>query len=136
MNAVHLSSQMPDEAWIRVGRLEDIPSLGARVVRIEGESIAVFRTADDEVYALTDRCPHRGGPLSQGIVFGTRVACPLHDWVIELKTGIAVAPDVGCTATHRVRIENGIVWLVVTSPTDAYALAESRYAMSGNIDKA
>jgi nitrite reductase (NADH) small subunit len=90
-------------------------------VRIHGENIAVFRTAADEVFALTDRCPHRGGPLSQGIVFGTRVACPLHDWVIELKTGSAVAPDVGCTATHRVRIENGVVWLVVMSPADAGA---------------
>ena len=116
-----MSSQMPDEAWIRVSRLEDIPPLGARVLRINGERIAVFRTAGDEVYALTDRCPHRGGPLSQGIVFGTHVACPLHDWVIELKTGAAVAPDVGCAATHRVRIEDGIVWLVVTSPADAGA---------------
>lgn len=118
---MYMQTQMPDEAWIRVGRLQDIPSLGARVVRINGESIAVFRTATDEIYALTDRCPHRGGPLSQGIVFGTRVACPLHDWVIELKTGAAVAPDVGRTATHRVRIEDGIVWLVVTSPADADA---------------
>lgn len=119
MNATHRLTQAPDEAWIRVGRLDDIPSLGARVVRINGESIAVFRTADDEVYALTDRCPHRGGPLSQGIVFGTRVACPLHDWVIELKTGTAVAPDEGRTATHRVRIESGVVWLVVTAPAGA-----------------
>ena len=122
MTALHIKKdQMPDEAWIRVGRVEDIPPLGARVVRIHGENIAVFRTAADEVFALTDRCPHRGGPLSQGIVFGTRVACPLHDWVIELKTGSAVAPDVGCTATHRVRIENGVVWLVVMSPADAGA---------------
>jgi nitrite reductase [NAD(P)H] small subunit len=125
MNAMPLSSQMSDEAWIRVGRLDDIPSLGARVVRIDGESIAVFRTADDEIYALTDRCPHRGGPLSQGIVFGARVACPLHDWVIELKTGTAVAPDAGCTATHRVRIEDGIVWLVVTAPADVGAAPAS-----------
>jgi nitrite reductase (NADH) small subunit len=116
-----MQPQMSDEAWVRVSRIEDIPSLGSRVVRINGESIAVFRTATDEVYALTDRCPHRGGPLSQGIVFGDRVACPLHDWVIELKTGNAVAPDVGCTATHRVRVENGIVWLVVKSPADAGA---------------
>lgn len=119
MTALKMSSQTQDEAWIRVGRLEDIPSLGARVVRIDGESIAVFRTADDQVYALTDRCPHRGGPLSQGIVFGARVACPLHDWVIELKTGTAVAPDVGCTATHRVRVEDGVVWLVATAPANA-----------------
>ena len=116
-----MQPQMSDEAWVRVSRIEDIPSLGSRVVRINGESIAVFRTATDEVYALTDRCPHRGGPLSQGIVFGDRVACPLHDWVIELKTGNAVTPDVGCTATHRVRVENGIVWLVVKSPADAGA---------------
>jgi len=116
-----MQPQMSDEVWVRVSRIEDIPPLGSRVVRINGESIAVFRTATDEVYALTDRCPHRGGPLSQGIVFGDRVACPLHDWVIELKTGIAVAPDVGCTVTHRVRVENGIVWLVVKSPADAGA---------------
>ena len=121
MNAMHMKNQMPDEAWIRVGRTEDIPSLGSRVVRVNSESIAVFRTASDEIYALTDRCPHRGGPLSQGIVFGNRVACPLHDWVIELDTGKAVAPDVGCTATHRVRVENGIVWLVVVAPADAGA---------------
>jgi nitrite reductase (NADH) small subunit len=113
-----MSNQMPEEAWVRVGRMEDIPSLGARVVRVNGEDIAVFRNAADEVFALNDRCPHRGGPLSQGIVFGTRVACPLHDWVIDLKSGMAVAPDVGCTAVHGVRIEDGVVWLVIRAVTD------------------
>ncbi len=78
--------------------LDDIPRLGARRVRrADGVDIAVFRTADDRVFALLDRCPHKGGPLSQGIVFGDRVACPLHNWTIELSSGQAVAPDEGCT---------------------------------------
>ena len=108
---------MPKSAadWVKVGPLEHIPRLGARVVLGPHGNIAVFRTASDAVFALDDRCPHKGGPLSQGIVFGERVACPLHDWVIELKTGTAAAPDVGCASTHAVRIEDGIVWLQVAA---------------------
>jgi nitrite reductase (NADH) small subunit len=99
------------DGWIKVGELADIPRLGARVVQGPQGNIAVFRTAADGVFALDDRCPHKGGPLSQGIVFGNRVACPLHDWVIELKTGGAVAPDVGCTPSYAVRVDAGVVWL-------------------------
>ncbi len=106
-----MSSAPSSEAWVEVGPLEDIPQLGARVVRGPHGNVAVFRTAADEVFALADRCPHRGGPLSQGIVFGKRVACPLHDWVVELTTGNAVAPDIGCTQTYSVRLEEGVVWL-------------------------
>ena len=76
-------------------------------------TIAVFRTGDDEVFALDDRCPHKGGPLSQGIVHGKRVTCPLHNCVIELASGEAVAPDEGCTRSHRAKVENGIVWLSI-----------------------
>jgi nitrite reductase (NADH) small subunit len=108
-----------DDAWIMIGRLDDIPSLGARVVRGPGGNIAVFRTAGGQVFALDDRCPHRGGPLSQGIVFGTRVACPLHDWVIELSTGDAVVPDVGCTQIYPVRLEAGVVWLKLSAQPGA-----------------
>ena len=79
--------------WFDIGALDDIPRLGARVVRTRHGDIAVFRTADDRVFGLDDRCPHRGGPLSQGIVFDGRVACPLHNWCIELSDGKAVAPD-------------------------------------------
>lgn len=99
------------DTWIKVGRLADIPLLGARVVCTVLGNVAVFRTADDKVYALADRCPHKGGPLSQGMVFGTRVACPLHDWVIDLKTGKAVGPDIGCATTYAVRVEGGVIWL-------------------------
>jgi nitrite reductase (NADH) small subunit len=98
--------------WIPICRVDDIPVLGARrVAREQGAEVAVFRAADDEVFALLDRCPHKGGPLSQGIVFGHSVACPLHNWTIELASGEARAPDVGCAARFAVRIVDGVVQL-------------------------
>ncbi len=97
--------------WIEVGRLEDIPRQGARVVRTETGDVAVFRTAGDEIFALRDQCPHKKGPLSQGIIHGKRVTCPLHNWVIELENGQAVAPDEGCTGVYPVKIEAGKVLL-------------------------
>ncbi len=105
------TTAVAEEEWIEVGRMEDIPRQGARVVRCAQVDIAVFRTVDDEVFALRDRCPHKGGPLSQGIVHGKRVACPLHDWKIHLDSGLAVAPDEGCAARFPVRLEGGRVWL-------------------------
>jgi nitrite reductase (NADH) small subunit len=107
--------------WIEIGALNDIPVLGSRVVRTSSGDIAVFRTADDEVFALDDRCPHKGGPLSQGIVHNKRVTCPLHNFVIELASGQAVAPDQGCTPVHATKVENGVVWLSVRQPTAALA---------------
>ena len=100
--------------WIEVGKVEEIPQLGARVVRTAGGDIAVFRTADDEIFALRDKCPHKGGPLSQGIVHGKRVACPLHDWKIHLDSGEAVAPDEGCAASFPVKVDGGVVHLMLT----------------------
>jgi nitrite reductase (NADH) small subunit len=97
--------------WIEVGTLNNIPRQGARVVRTQDGDIALFRTADDEVFALRDRCPHKGGQLSQGIVFGNKVACPLHDWKINLETGLAVAPDEGCAARYPVRLEGDALFL-------------------------
>lgn len=97
--------------WLDVGRLDEIPPLGARVVNTAHGDVAVFRTADDHVFALNDQCPHRGGPLSQGIVHGHRVTCPLHNWVIDLAEGSAVAPDEGHAACHDVKVEEGRVWL-------------------------
>ena len=98
-------------SWIEIGGLDDIPRLGARVVRRNGTNVAVFRTEDDEVFALEDRCPHRGGPLSQGLVHGCRVTCPLHNLVLDLKTGTAVAPDEGATRTIPVKLEEGRIFL-------------------------
>ena len=98
-------------SWLEVGELEEIPRLGARVVRTAFGDIAVFRTADDEVFALRDRCPHRGGPLSQGIVYDRRVACPLHNWVISLESGEATGADHGCTRAFEVKVDGGRVYL-------------------------
>lgn len=98
--------------WKYICKLEDIPVLGARrVARAQGLEVAVFRTATDEVFALLDRCPHKGGPLSQGIVFGKSVACPLHNWTIGLCDGQAQAPDEGCTPSFQVKLEDGAVYL-------------------------
>ena len=96
-------------SWLDAGPLAAIPPRGARVIEAGGERIALFRTGDDRVFALRDRCPHRGGPLSQGIVHGARVTCPLHDWVIDLASGAATGADVGCTPVFRVRVEAGRV---------------------------
>jgi nitrite reductase (NADH) small subunit len=98
--------------WKVVCRVEDIPVLGSRrVARPRGMDVAVFRNAEDQVFALLDRCPHKGGPLSQGIVFGTSVACPLHNWTIALDDGCARAPDAGCTQRFSCRVEDGNVLL-------------------------
>jgi nitrite reductase (NADH) small subunit len=97
--------------WHDIGAAEEVPRLGARVVRVGERQIAVFRTSDDAYFALDDRCPHRGGPLSQGIVHGHRVTCPLHSFVIELASGNAVAPDQGCVRRHDVQVEAGRVRL-------------------------
>ena len=98
--------------WTVVCRVDDIPVLGSRrVARPMGMDVAVFRNDQDQVFALLDRCPHKGGPLSQGIVFGTSVACPLHNWTIGLDDGCAKAPDEGCTQRFSCRVESGEVML-------------------------
>ena len=98
--------------WKVICRVDDIPVLGSRrVARDSGLDVAVFRNDRDEVFALLDRCPHKGGPLSQGIVFGTSVACPLHNWTIGLCTGQAAAPDEGCTPKFAVKVAEGVVYL-------------------------
>ena len=97
--------------WIEVGTIEDIPKLGARVVKTASGDIGVFRTADDQIFALRDECPHKGGPLSQGIVHGKKVTCPLHNWNIELDSGEAVSPDEGCAARFPVKVNDDRVYV-------------------------
>lgn len=97
--------------WLEIGAVQDIPRPGARTVVIGQDEIAVFRTSDDRVFALSNRCPHRGGPLSEGLVCAHRVVCPLHNWAVELASGEAVAPDEGNTRAYPVRIEEGILFL-------------------------
>jgi len=102
----------PLPQWTLVCHVNDIPVLGSRrVARAQGLDVALFRTSEDEVFALLDRCPHKGGPLSQGIVFGRSVACPLHNWTIGLCNGQAAAPDEGWTPRFAVKVADGQVWL-------------------------
>jgi nitrite reductase (NADH) small subunit len=98
--------------WKTICALTDIPQLGSRVVKsaIHGD-VAIFRTADDDVFALHDKCPHKQGPLSQGIVHGRQVTCPLHSWKINLDSGEAQAPDIGCTRPFSAKVEDGLVLL-------------------------
>jgi nitrite reductase (NADH) small subunit len=96
-----------EPVWIEIGELEDIPVRGARVVKTAEGCVAVFRTAENEAFAIDDRCPHKGGPLSQGIVHGRAVTCPLHNWVIDLATGDAQGADVGSVKTVPLKIEAG-----------------------------
>ena len=100
-------------SWTKICPLSEIPKLGARVVRTKDVEIGVFRTEDDRVFAVNNTCPHKGGPLSQGIVYGDKVACPLHSWKISLVDGKAEEPDIGETTCFNTKIEDGIVFLEV-----------------------
>ena len=129
--------------WKPLCRVEDIPRLGARRVtrKSGGTDVAVFRTADDRVFALLDSCPHKGGPLSQGIVFGDSVACPLHNWTIGFTDGCAAAPDVGCVQRFAVKVDNGIVSLDLNEinapsldPGKARAAAGGNDAAQSSVD--
>jgi len=99
------------KAWIDIGAVTDIPSQGARVVRTPRGCVAVFRAADDAIFAVDDKCPHKGGPLSEGIVHGHSVTCPLHNWVIALATGKAEGADVGTVRSYRLKVEAGRILL-------------------------
>ena len=100
--------------WIEITQLDEIPVLGSRVVKTGSMDIAIFRTSDDRIFAVRDACPHKQGPLSQGIVHGTSVTCPLHNWKIDLASGEALGPDEGCTNTFETRVENGRVYLALS----------------------
>jgi nitrite reductase (NADH) small subunit len=100
--------------WIDIGTLDDVPPHGARCVVTPLGKIGVFRTADDKVFAIEDHCPHKGGPLSQGIVHGAAVTCPLHNWVISLETGKALGADEGSVRTIPVKVEDGRIALALS----------------------
>ena len=97
--------------WVDIAALEDVPQRGARMVKTAEGCVAVFRTGDDEVYALDNACPHKAGPLAEGIVHGKSVTCPLHNWVISLETGEAQGEDSGSVATYPARVKNGRILL-------------------------
>ena len=100
--------------WIDIGPLDAVPARGARVVKTAAGCVAVFRTGDDRVYALDNACPHKGGPLAEGIVHGASVTCPLHAWVFDLETGKAQGADSGAVATHPAQVIDGRILLALS----------------------
>lgn len=104
-----------DRTWIAIGNITDIPLRGARCVKTPQGKVAVFRTAENEVFAIEDHCPHRGGPLSQGIVHAKAVTCPLHNWVISLETGKALGADDGAVKTIPLRNDDGVLFIALES---------------------
>ncbi|MCJ8521711.1 nitrite reductase (NADH) small subunit [Pseudorhizobium tarimense] len=108
-----------DVVWVLVGTIDDIPRQGSRRVQKGQTRIAVFRTADDRIFAIEDRCPHKNGPLSEGIVHDACVTCPLHNWVISLETGEAQGADYGRSATFPVRVEGRSIYLDLMPTTAA-----------------
>lgn len=100
--------------WVDIAALSDIPLRGARVVKTRAGCVAVFRTASDQVFALDNTCPHKAGPLAEGIVHGSAVTCPLHNWVISLETGLVQGADEGEVATYPARVEAGRILLDAT----------------------
>ena len=99
--------------WTTVGTIEDIPRRGARCLQTPFGKIGIFRTTDDRVFAIENRCPHKGGPLTEGIVHGASVTCPLHNWVFSLETGLAQGADEGSVRTIPVKVENGMITLAL-----------------------
>ena len=99
--------------WLPIGTIDDIPQRGARCVVTPQGKIGVFRTHDDRIFAIEDHCPHKGGPLTQGIVHGASVTCPLHNWVISLETGLAQGADEGAVRTIPLKIEEGRILIAL-----------------------
>jgi len=107
--------------WIEIGRVTDIPRRGARCINTPSGKIAVFRTMEDQIFAIENRCAHKAGPLSEGIVHGASVTCPLHNWVFDLATGKAQGADDGQVATYEVEIIDGRIFM---APVAAMLAAE------------
>ena len=125
-----------DKPWISVGRLEDIPQLGARRIEAGFATIGLFRTASDEVFAIEDKCPHKGGPLTQGIVHDGCVTCPLHNMVIALKSGEAQGADEGHVRTFAVRLVDGDIQLSGADLAEAASAAKASATENGSSARA
>lgn len=94
-------------SWIDIGALDDIPLRGARKIKTKLGCVAIFRTDDQTVFATSNTCPHKGGPLAEGIVHDRKVTCPLHNWVFDLETGEALGADHGQIETFAAKVEAG-----------------------------
>ncbi len=104
--------------WLDIGPVDQITPGNARTLPVLGganseqREIAIFRTLTGDFHALVNSCPHKKGPLSQGIVHGGVVACPLHNWNISLTTGQALGGDEGCVPVIPLKVDAGRIILL------------------------
>ncbi|WP_200760816.1 nitrite reductase small subunit NirD [Effusibacillus dendaii] len=101
------------KTMVEIGNIHDLPLQTGRVVKVNGREIAVFRISSGDVRAVENRCPHKNGPLAEGIVAGEYVFCPLHDRKINLNDGNVQAPDSGCVTTYRVDVTDEKVYISI-----------------------
>lgn len=97
--------------WIKVTSTDEIPTLGSRKVLIDDLEIAILKNANNEIFAVENRCPHKNGALSEGIIHESNVTCPLHNWVIDLKTGSPKGEEANCVTKYETKVENNIIYL-------------------------
>lgn len=109
---MHSKSLKTSRQWIAIAPATHIPVREGRAVRVGSREIAIFNLGERFV-AIDNECPHKGGPLCDGIVAGTTVVCPLHGWKIDLETGALAQPGLPvCVETFRTRVdENGIIFV-------------------------
>ena len=100
-----------NKIWIAVANINEIPEMGSRVLFYKNEEIALFKTREGNVYAVNNLCPHKKGKLSEGLVHDGSVTCPLHNWVIDLETGVAKGEDNSCTNIYETQIKSGLIYL-------------------------
>ncbi len=107
--------------WTDIGELAAVPIRGSRIVKTQAGCIAIFRTSETEVFATSNTCAHKGGPLNEGIVHDKKITCPLHNWVFSLETGEAQGADEGRIATYPVKVENDRLLLDIDALATATA---------------
>jgi len=99
--------------WIKIIEIEDVPLMGSRKVVVGDDEIVIFKTKDGSIFAVNNVCPHKQGKLSEGLVHGHMVTCPLHNWDIDLETGIVKDEDNSCTKKYETKIEEGVIYLAL-----------------------
>jgi len=99
--------------WIKIIEIEDVPLMGSRKVVVGDDEIVIFKTKDGSIFAVNNVCPHKQGKLSEGLVHDHMVTCPLHNWDIDLETGIVKDEDNSCTKKYETKIEEGVIYLAL-----------------------
>ncbi len=99
--------------WIKIIQVEDVPVMGSRKVVVGDDEIVIFKTRDESIFAVNNVCPHKQGKLSEGLVHDHMVTCPMHNWDIDLETGVVKDEDNSCTKKYETKVEEGVIYLAL-----------------------